>query len=360
MNLVEVREGEVEIDVPDFKDESKGPKEKKDEVFYNPSMERSRDIFISFLKSWSDSSSRLLDGMAASGIRGIRATKETPVSEVTINDISEKAVELIKNNTEKNSAQIEITHRSFEEHMLKERYQYDYIDIDPFGTPVPYYSLASRTISHEGVVGVTATDTAVLCGTYPRTCLRRYSSIPANNWCRHENGLRILIAYCAREAARHDRWIKPLLSYYEGHHFRTYLQIGEGKSKADECLENLKEVRFSQGKWDYEDGDMKKTKGPFWIGELFSEDILEDLEPVGKLDEYLISLWKKESNQPPLFYDTNEISSTLKIAPPPLDEIKEKLKDEGYESSRTHFSSTGIKTDAPYQKVKEIFMKLSS
>jgi len=358
VNLVKVSEGEVEIEVPDF-DDSEGPKEKGEDVFYNPSMEKSRDIFVSFLNSWADEKVRFLDGMAASGIRGIRAAKETPVSEITFNDVSERAVNLIGKNVEKNSVQANVTHESIEKHMFKRRYQYDYIDIDPFGTPVPYYPIAARTVSHQGVVGVTATDTAVLCGTYPKTCFRRYSSHPANNWCRHENGLRILLAYCAKEAARHNRWIRPLLSYYEGHHFRTYLQIGEGKRSADDCLGKLERISFYNGKWESEEVKREKPSGPFWTGKLFSDEVLKGLAPLGKLDEELISLWESESSFPPFFYDTNEISSILKVAPPPIDEIEERLKDRGFKSSRTHFSSTGLKTDAPYEKVKEIFLELS-
>ncbi len=359
VNLVKVSEGEVEIEVPDF-EYSEGPKEKGKDVFYNPSMEKSRDIFVSFLNGWADEKVRLLDGMGASGIRGIRAAKETPVSEITINDVSERAVSLIKDNVEKNFVQANVSHESIEKHMFRKRYQYDYIDIDPFGTPVPFYPIAARTVSHEGVVGVTATDTAVLCGTYPKTCFRRYSSHPANNWCRHENGLRILLAYCAREAARYNRWIKPLLSYYEGHHFRTYLQIGEGKGRADDCLNNLEWITFYNGKWKSERAKREKPSGPFWTGKLFSDEVLKDLAPIGRLDEELISLWESESKFPPFFYDTNEISSILKVAPPPMDEIEEILRDKGFKSSRTHFSSTSFKTDAPHEKVKDIFLELSS
>jgi len=359
VKLVKVQEGNVKIDVPDF-DDSEGPKEKGEDVFYNPSMEKSRDIFISFLKKWADEDVRLLDGMAASGIRGIRALKETAISDVTMNDVSEEAVDLIQENVNKNSVQSDINHGSIEKHMLKKRYEYDYIDIDPFGTPVPYYPIAARTVSHKGVVGVTATDTAVLCGTYPKTCFRRYSSDPANNWCRHENGLRILIGYCAREAARHNRWIKPLLSYYEGHHFRTYLQIGEGKSRADECLKKLERMKFYEGKWDRDTQNVEKTSGPFWTGKICSKDILGGLKPIGKLDKDLISLWKRESNHSAFFYDTNKLSSILNVAPPPIDDIMKGLSERGFKSSRTHFSSTGIKTDAPYEELKNIFLSLSS
>jgi len=358
VNLVKVSEGKVEIKVPHF-DDAEGPKEKGEGVFYNPSMEKSRDIFVSFLRSWGDEKIRFLDGMGASGIRGIRAAKETPISEVTINDVSEEAEELIRRNVENNSIQATITSDSVEKHLLENRYQYDYIDIDPFGTPVPYYPIAARCISHQGVVGVTSTDTAVLCGTYPKTCLRRYSSFPVNNWCRHENGLRILLAYCAREAARHNRWIKPLLSYFEGHHFRTYLQIGEGKQKADRCIEKVNEINFYEGGWKRNNLNSDRCSGPFWTGELSSEEILEGMEEVGSLDENLLSLWKKESNFHPFFYDTNKISSILNIAPPPIEKIEEKLEDKGFEISRTHFSPTGIKTDAPLEELKETFSDIS-
>ncbi|MBS3790300.1 MAG: methyltransferase [Candidatus Thermoplasmatota archaeon] len=358
MNLVEASEGEVKIRVPEF-DDSQGPKEKGDGVFYNPSMEKSRDIFISFLKSWAQKDLSLLDGMAASGIRGIRALKETPISKVTMNDISEEAVNLIRKNVEKNSVQANITHESVEKHIIKNRYDYDYIDIDPFGTPVPYYPLAARCVSHQGVVGVSATDTAVLSGTYPKTCLRKYSSKPANNWCRHENGLRILIAYCAREAARHDRWIRPLLSYFEGHHFRTYLQIGEGKRKADDCLKKLKHIRFDERGWRTKNLKVEDCSGPFWTGQLFSEKVLQNMEKIGKLDEDLLEQWKSECSFDPLFYDTNKISSTLKVAPPPIDEIMEILEEKGFKTSRTHFSPTGLKTDAPYRELEELFIELS-
>ncbi|MBS3816787.1 MAG: tRNA (guanine(10)-N(2))-dimethyltransferase [Candidatus Thermoplasmatota archaeon] len=356
MDLTEIEEGNVVLSVPEHED-SEGPKEVRDEVFYNPSMRINRDICISFLKAWFDEKRvNVLDGMAASGVRGLRIKKETSISDVTINDLSEKAAELIEKNAEKNSLDVEVSKDSIEKHLLNNRYEYDYIDIDPFGSPVPYYPLAARYISHEGIVGVTATDTSVLCGTYPTTCFRKYSSEPKNNWCRHENGLRILIAYCAREAARYDKWVKPLLSYYEGHHFRTYLQIGDGAQKADECLDKLNRIRFYDHWWEEGSAGDEKNCGPFWTGDLYSEKILEQMEKVGELSEKLLSLWKNEAGLPPFFYDTNEISSSLKEAPPPMKDIIDSLKEKSFKASKTHFLPTGIKTDVSIEDMKEIFL----
>lgn len=362
MSYIELNEGEISFLAPKPGD-GKGPKKTGEDVFYNTSMKMNRDICISFLNSFAGGKDiRVLDGMAATGVRGLRIFKETSTSKVDINDVSEQAVDLIVKNAKMNSIldSVKISNDSIEKHLIENRYEYDYVDIDPFGTPVPYFSLAARYVSHKGVVGVTATDTSVLCGTYPKTCRRRYSAVPENNWCRHENGLRILIAYCAMEAARHDRWIRPLLSYYEGHHLRTYLQIGEGKKEADLCLEKLERVRFHDGKWDHNRGSQGKMSGPFWTGQLFSKDILENLMVVGELDEDMISLWIDESGYPPFFYDTNEISSIMKVEPPSMKVLKEKIKERGFKSSRTHFSPTGIKTNAPFEELESIFLKITS
>lgn len=362
VSLTDISEGKVVVSVPEH-EKSQGPKRVKDEVFYNPAMQMSRDTCISFLNSISaNDGCRVLDGMGATGVRGLRIFKETSISNVTINDVSSYAIDLIKKNAKKNSIrdEIKITEDSIEKHLMENRYQYDYIDIDPFGTPVPYYPLAARYVAHEGILGVTATDTAVLCGTYPDTCKRRYSARPENNWCRHENGLRILMGYCAREAARHDRWIEPLLSYYEGHHLRTYLKVGEGKSEADRVLKRLERLHFYDGRWKRVGDEEKKRSGPFWTGKLFSEQILKDLKSVGKLDEDMISLWRSESDFPPFFYDTNALSSSLKVNPPAMTSILEKLREKGFKSSKTHFSTTGIKTDASYDEMKDIFLEISS
>ncbi len=362
MSWEEIEEGDANIIVPEHDKSKEGPKKVRDEVFYNPSMKMNRDICISFLNSLSDRKDlNVLDGMAGTGVRGLRVFKETPISNVTVNDVSIDSISSIQKNVEKNSlkGQINITQASVEKHIIENRYKYDYIDIDPFGTPVPYYPLAARYVSHEGFVGITATDTSVLCGTYPKTCIRRYSASPRNNWCRHENGLRILIGYCVKEAARHDRWVEPLLSYYEGHHFRTYLKIGEGAEKADSCIEKLEKVIFQDYWWEQDDLKCeKKPSGPFWTGKLHSEDVLSDMDEVGELDKKILSSWKDEIGKPPFFYETNEISSYLKKAPPPLKTIIRGLRSNGYKASKTHFSPTGIKTDAPREKVEEIFLEI--
>jgi tRNA (guanine26-N2/guanine27-N2)-dimethyltransferase len=55
------------------------------------------------------------------------------------------------------------------------------------------------------------------------------------------------------------------------------------------------------------------------------------------------------------FYDYHHMAKKLNISPPPVDTIIERLRGAGFSASRTHFSGTGIKTDAPLKEIYESF-----
>ncbi len=350
-----IEEGQTKISVPTH-EKGLGPKSSTEDVFYNPAMELNRDICISFLNAWMEGGENLLDGMAATGVRGLRMAQELDkrYGKLVINDVSSRAKELISKNIDRIGGEATATNDSIEEHVLDNRYFYDYIDVDPFGSPVEYYPTAARFVSDHGVIGVSATDTAVLCGTYPDTCFRRYSSRPKNNWCRHEIGLRVLISYCVREAARHDRGVRPLLSYYQGHHFRAYLGVRNGAKRADESLSKLRTFDFDDVGWSETSGD-KKNVGPLWAGDLYSKDMMEKMESIGELEADLLELWREEQGLPPFFYDTNIVSKKLKRNPPSIKDIIRGLKGKGEKASRTHFSPTGVKTTAEVEDVMGLF-----
>jgi tRNA G26 N,N-dimethylase Trm1 len=73
----------------------KGPGKAKG-VFYNPAMRLSRDLHVAFAKKL-DFSGILLDGLAASGIRGIRLALEADYN-VEFCDTSMLATETIASN----------------------------------------------------------------------------------------------------------------------------------------------------------------------------------------------------------------------------------------------------------------------
>lgn len=48
---------------------------------------------------------------------------------------------------------------------------YDAIDLDPYGTPVQFLDSAVQAVSEGGLLAVTATDMAVLCGNSGEVCI---------------------------------------------------------------------------------------------------------------------------------------------------------------------------------------------
>ena len=176
-----ITEGTTNVMVFKNKESKKGPGSKDKLPFYNPSMELNRDLSIlvcQWLINNSKKPVRLLDGLAASGIRGIRFSNELEGDfDVTINDWNPDAFILIDKNIEKLKLKNTIAISCNLNSLLSES-KFDYIDIDPFGSPVYFIDSAVRSISKDGIIACTATDTATLCGTYPKVCLRRYGATP--------------------------------------------------------------------------------------------------------------------------------------------------------------------------------------
>jgi tRNA (guanine26-N2/guanine27-N2)-dimethyltransferase len=54
------------------------------------------------------------------------------------------------------------------------------------------------------------------------------------------------------------------------------------------------------------------------------------------------------------FYDLHELCSNMGTSSPKRDPVIEDIREKGYPVSRTHFSPTGFRTDAPIEDIKEI------
>ena len=135
---------------------------------------------------------------------------------------------------------------------------FDYIDIDPFGTPNPYLDSACKRISREGILAVTATDTSALCGTYKDACQRKYWADSKNDCLMHETGLRILIRKVQLVAAQYDKALVPIFSYSKDHYMRVFFRSSKMKNKIDEILKQHKMM-----------GDF----GPIWAGKLWDSKL---------------------------------------------------------------------------------------
>lgn len=346
-----VREGITDLLVPaSFC--KKGPGTKTGEVFYNRQMEFGRDISVAFGRETFREGQTILDGLAATGARGLRLANECGVkADFVLNDRDMRAAVLIKQNAELNSLGHVQVHCSDLRSLLTEEH-FDYIDIDPFGSPIDFIDSALQSCANGGIVAVTATDTAPLYGTYPKTCLRRYGSQSARSPFAHETGLRILVGYLAREAAKHDRAIEPLLCYHADHYFRCNVRIRNGSARANTTLKKMAYARFDRKSLErgISPGRLtEKDAGPLWSGPLFSGELLGSMRATGDLGtaarcSKMLEIWREEAGMTPCFFGMDELAQRSKLAPPRLVDFVKHLREVGAESSRTHFDPKGLKT----------------
>jgi tRNA (guanine26-N2/guanine27-N2)-dimethyltransferase len=354
-----IREGGTELVVPETHS-LKGPGKRVGRVFFNHQMAFNRDVTVMVLGAIPKVHTAL-DAMASTGARAVRVAKEArPDLSIVANDRDPEACGYIRANIELALASnIEVVNEDLR--CLLARRVFDYIDLDPFGTPVPFLPAVIQGLRRRGVAGVTATDTAPLAGTYPVKCMRRYGAWSMRSHFGHESGLRILIGHLAREAAKEDKGLECLLSFYADHYMRTYVRMVDGGGEADRTLESL-------GYIDYDPSTgvrtasivrtSERSMGPLWLGTLHDLSLLSTMEATENLHartrcgKYL-ELWRKELDVP-FFYDNDELASMAGRSPRPLGEVLKALSACG-RASRTHFSPTGIRTDLSLRDILDIY-----
>ncbi len=329
-----IREGAAVFDAPHINE--KGPGTIKG-VFYNRAMIFNRDTTIFLLHNIKVRTA--LDALSATGIRGIRIILENHV-ETTINDINPEAYRTILRNVDLNNVSAEVLNRNANAVMAERRF--GYVDIDPFGTPAPFIDMALRSGK---ILGITATDTATLSGVHERIERRYIATLKVGG--NHELGIRVLLGYMARMAARFDLGISPIFSFWHGHAYRVYVKIRRGAGKAKASVENVKNTDFG---------------GPLWAGPIHDFEFLENAKipelPTKKLLEKYLKLWKGEKFF--MYHEIPSICSELHISQPPMEKIMEALREIGYEAHRTQFSPQGVKTEAPIEKIKKILKDLEN
>jgi tRNA (guanine26-N2/guanine27-N2)-dimethyltransferase len=327
----------------DLSGKDKGPGKARG-VFYNPAMRLSRDLHVAFAKQF-DFSGIMLDGLAASGIRGIRLNLEAGVN-VEFCDKSRIATEAIADNLKMNGIESKIYNKRVED-LLQDK-KYDWIDIDPFGTPAPYLEAALKGLDDGGVLGVAATDTAVLCGAKPSVCKRRYGAVTMRKVAAKEVGVRILLSRIHKIASEIDKGIEPLLCYSEGHHLRVFVRLGEKKDISLKWI--TKNMRIV-------DREEKDAGGPLWVSKIIKADLVPVIERDPNLKRSgefknqtlwrLLETLREEADGPPGLHDINDIAKSAGIGQTPQRiKIVESIRRLGFFASSSVFSPLGIKTDA--------------
>jgi tRNA (guanine26-N2/guanine27-N2)-dimethyltransferase len=353
----EIHEGKASIIVPKTQ-RGKGPGKKEAFPFYNPVMEVNRDVSVLVVQKLVEKgASRIIDGLSGTGIRGIRIALEVEGEiSVILNDWSESSFELMLENIKRNGGD-NAKARQEDLNRLLSRHTFDYVDVDPFGTPVLFLDMALKSVDEGGCLAVTATDTAALAGSYPGACMRKYCAEPMRTRTMHEMGVRILIGHIARRAEDHGKGIHPLVSHSSDHYYRTYMRVTRSSS-SHEMGYLLKDPDTLETRFDASKHSDILSAGPLWTGRIWDPDFLLELRPrsyMSSKTSKLLDMIKTETAIDEPYYSSDEIASRLKVHTPSLTNIMESLKKEGFSASLTHFDPKGFRTNAPLESVLSVF-----
>lgn len=219
------------------KPESEGSSEAEDKIEIKTSYEaddRTAGVYY-------EDGLRILEGLAASGLRSVRFCKEIPgVREVVGNDFSYDAVATMKENIELNDVSHLMTASCEDAAMLmykasREPNQlFDVIDLDPYGGPTKFLDGAVQAVKDGGLLCITCTDMAILCGNSSEKCFAAYGAMSIKSNSCHEMALRIVLRTIDSYANRYAKYIVPLLSVSVDFYCRVFVRVYSGAQKAKE------------------------------------------------------------------------------------------------------------------------------
>jgi len=237
---------------------------------------------------------------------------------------------------------------------------------------------AVKRIARKGILAVTATDTAALCGSSKNACLRKYWSKALKNEFCHEIGLRILIKKVQYVASQHDKALIPIFSYSREHYFRIFFNCEKGKKKADEIIKNhgyvlhcknclfrktatdifnSKECPFCNSKLDY--------AGKLWLGQLYDKKIVTKMNKEAKKtnNKELIKLMQTITNESKInsvgFYDIAKVVKHNNLKHVPRKEfLINEIKKAGFKADETHIRPNSIRSNISIKGLVKIIKKL--
>ncbi|HEX2305618.1 MAG TPA: tRNA (guanine(10)-N(2))-dimethyltransferase [Nitrososphaeraceae archaeon] len=382
------KEGKTQFLVPSFSLSEKAPP--KNPAFFNPNARWNRDIsmLVYKIQSYSKNKRTFADSICGIGARGLRTAVEVPkIDTIYLNDLNPVAIDLAKESAKLNHVQDKCVFDTkdvckflnFEEREFR---KFDIVDLDPFGSPSPYVDCVLRAVSNRGLISITATDTAVLCGVYPKVCYRKYYGFPLRTEYSNEIGLRILVSFIALNASRFDLSIVPYLCHCNLHYMRVYLKVIFGNSLANSVsskigflkhCQNCKHRRVENLKEQNLICEICGTKcnlaGPLWIDSLFDSEFVIAMLSELKKDEYYASstndynrlLKMMQTCQSelayPYYFETDRIASMARKSSISLDRVVSTLTSNGFRVSKTIMNDKGFKTNASPKEIINLLYK---
>ena len=286
-----------------------------------------------------------------------------------------------------------------------------WVDIDPFGSPMPFLDTAIQSLAKKAIIEISATDTAALSGSSKTALMRRYGARINPDNLAHDSGLRVLMACVARTAAKHGRVAKPLLSVWDSHHLRISVKISKSIERANQVEKNLgwriKEPNEKEVLASMEEGltprsstdslpmhcflplsypinrQDKRISGPLWIAPLGDSEVMANFteEEVVTMctTEYfkenpmnwserdfeiekrkIVRCIKNIKNESEIIEGeflilTDDLASWRNVGSPPSPKkMVSKINEKGFKAALSNYPKPSFRTNAPWEVIIDV------
>ncbi|MFX0084153.1 MAG: hypothetical protein ACFFAU_00645 [Candidatus Hodarchaeota archaeon] len=392
MELVEIKEGlgTFFISPPKLSDEV--PR-RSDKVFFNVYQEINRDFSVLALRAYAlknnKSELKICEPLCGSGIRSCRYAIETPSSRIFCNDLNLNAIKVAKKNinilSKENSEKIRLFNMEanlFLKKLNMEDLVFDFVDIDPYGTPIPFVQNSIQLVTSKGLLAFTATDLASLVGLYPKALYAKYSisqyDIRIGNV--HEIATRALITGIQHVGLTVNQSLIPILSFYHRHFVRCFFIRFRGVDRVVNQIGFINYCDICQTRFSSLLGEKNLTCpncdslisfkiGPLFLGRIQNEEYLSlmlndkhllNLGTRKRLIKLLLCMVEETSIELPWSFEIPILAQKIGVTVPSVRKLIFKLTEKGYNCHRTHFSGTCLKTDAQEKEIVSIINSLKS
>ena len=344
-------------------------------AFFNPKAKLNRDFSIiaysAFMRTF-EGPKIFLEGLSGIGVRGLRVANELKIENVVINDLNPTALRMAEYSAKLNHiSKIEFSENEvcrFLSNYSKKGKRGSIVDLDPFGSPAPFFDCGIRATMHGGILSTTATDLQVLNGLFQDACKKKYGGATLRVEYGKEIAVRLILGCLRTVAARLGVQIIPLFVESDMHYYRTYVKVLNKPDQKDNLgfilhckncgnrkisLENEQECDLCKSKND--------IAGPLWIDNIFEKEFvqkmnLETLElNVDKKCKKILQKCELESEMPGTYFTLDEIASKTRSSPPKLEKIITNLQQNNFVASVTSFSPTGFRTNAKINEIIKCF-----
>lgn len=390
MKLVEIQEGVGTFLVPESNINGHIPR-RSDEVFFNFHQEINRDLSVLALRAYgninSKSNLRVCEPLCGSGIRGARYALETPTSSIYCNDINSKAVHITQKNINRLPSIIakriqlfNMDCNSFLQKLNAIDLVFDFIDIDPFGTPIPFVQNSIRVVTLQGLLAFTATDLASLVGLYPRALYAKYgiSHFDTRIGNVHEIAARALITGIQHAGLILGQSLIPIATLYHRHFVRCFLVRNRGVDTVINQTGFIHLCERCQARYLSFLGENKTScpacgnsdelkVGPIYLGGIQNSEYMssmlldEHLRKMGtrkRLVKILPLMIDESSLDIPWSFDIPKLAKKIGVTVPPLSQIMKILNETGYKCYKIHYSGTSLKTEANESEICSVIRSL--